>query len=95
MTFTSPLELSVSNQGAFNVSHVSGRSALIMICFVILTTKKAKKKPLAKKTAEELGVDLTPRHEVLSVEDPPTRTAGQKVETVEELVKKLKDMGLV
>jgi len=64
-----------------------------MCCYFV--TKKAKKKPLAKKSAEELGVDLTPRHEVLSVEDPPTRTAGQKVETVEELVKKLKDMGLV
>lgn len=57
--------------------------------------KKAKKKPLAKKSAEELGVDLTPRHEVLSVEDPPTRTAGQKVETVEDLVKKLKEIGAV
>jgi len=57
--------------------------------------QKAKKKPLVKKSAEELGVDLTPRHEVLSVEDPPTRTAGQKVETVEDLVKKLKEMGLV
>jgi len=29
MTITSPLELFVSNQGAFNVSRVSGRSALI------------------------------------------------------------------
>jgi len=57
--------------------------------------KKAKKKPLAKKTTEELGVDLTPRHEVLSVEDPPTRTAGLKVETVEDLVKKLKEVGAV
>ena len=45
--------------------------------------------------AEELGVDLTPRHEVLSVEDPPSRTAGQKVETVEDLVKKLKEIGAV
>jgi len=57
--------------------------------------KKAKKKPLEKKSPEELGVDLTPRHEVLSVEDPPTRTAGQKVETVEDLVKKLKEVGAV
>jgi len=31
MTITSPLELSVSNQGAFNVSRVSGRSALIAV----------------------------------------------------------------
>jgi len=29
MTIISPLELSVSNQGAFNVSCISGRSALI------------------------------------------------------------------
>jgi len=29
MTITSLLELSVSNQGAFNVSHVSGRLALV------------------------------------------------------------------
>lgn len=56
---------------------------------------KAKKKPLATKTASDLGVDLTPRQEVLSVEDPPVRQAGQKVESVEELVKKLQDAGLV
>jgi electron transfer flavoprotein beta subunit len=50
---------------------------------------------MVKKTAEELGVDLTPRQEVLSVEDPPTRKAGEKVETVEDLVKKLKDVGVI
>jgi electron transfer flavoprotein beta subunit len=54
---------------------------------------KAKKKPLAKKTPADLGVDLKPRQEVLSVEEPPTRKAGQKVETVEELVQKLKSAG--
>jgi electron transfer flavoprotein beta subunit len=57
--------------------------------------QKAKKKPLVKKTAEELGVDLTPRQEVLAVEEPPVRKAGQKVETVEDLVKKLKDAGAI
>jgi electron transfer flavoprotein beta subunit len=56
---------------------------------------KAKKKPMVKKTAEELGVDLSPRQEVISVEDPPVRKAGQKVETVEELVNKLKEVGVV
>jgi electron transfer flavoprotein beta subunit len=50
---------------------------------------KAKKKPLVKKTPEELGVEVTPRQEVLSVEEPPVRKAGQKVETVEDLVKKI------
>lgn len=56
---------------------------------------KAKKKPIAKKSAADLGVDISPRHEILSVEDPPTRDAGIKVETVEELVTKLKDDGLM
>ena len=50
---------------------------------------------MEKKTAEELGVDLTPRQDILSVEEPPTRKAGQKVETVEDLVKKLKDAGVI
>lgn len=66
-----------------------------MLFFFAVDIQKAKKKPLAKKAAEELGVDLTPRHEVISVEDPPMRTAGQKVETVEDLVKKLKEIGAV
>ena len=60
-----------------------------------LILQKAKKKPIAKKSAGDLGVDLAPRQEVLSVEDPPVREAGQKVETVEELVTKLKDAGVV
>lgn len=56
---------------------------------------KAKKKPLVKKAVADFGVDLTPRHQVLSVEEPPTREAGHKVETVEELVGKLKEAGVV
>ena len=40
---------------------------------------------------EELGVDLAPSVEVLSVERPAERGAGVKVESVEELVDKLKN----
>ncbi|XP_070548484.1 electron transfer flavoprotein subunit beta-like [Ptychodera flava] len=54
---------------------------------------KAKKKPLVKKTAADLGVELAPRIEVLKVEDPPVREAGQKVDDVQDLVAKLKDAG--
>ncbi|XP_063959876.1 electron transfer flavoprotein subunit beta-like [Lytechinus pictus] len=54
---------------------------------------KAKKKPIAKKTPGDLGVDVTPRVEVVRVEDPPVREAGQKVENVGELVGKLKEAG--
>jgi electron transfer flavoprotein beta subunit len=52
---------------------------------------KAKKKPLDVVTPEELGVDLAPTVEVLSVEPPAERQAGIKVESVDELVDKLKN----
>ena len=51
---------------------------------------KAKKKPLDEKTPEDFGVDLAPRLEVLKVCEPAEREAGVKVETVTELVEKLK-----
>ena len=52
---------------------------------------KAKKKPLDTVNPADLGVDLTPSVEVLSVAPPAERQAGIKVETVEELVDKLKN----
>lgn len=55
---------------------------------------KAKKKPMAKKKASDYGVELTPKFDVVSVNDPPTREAGVKVETVEDLIGKLKESGL-
>lgn len=56
---------------------------------------KAKKKPMTKKTAADYGVDLTPRFEVVSVVDPPSREAGVKVENVDDLITKLKAAGVV
>jgi len=52
---------------------------------------KAKKKPLDVFSADDLGVDLTPTVEVQSVEPPPERKGGIKVESVDELVDKLKN----
>ncbi|GBP47008.1 Electron transfer flavoprotein subunit beta [Eumeta japonica] len=54
---------------------------------------KAKKKPLKKVTAKDLGVDLTPRIKVVSVEDPPVRQAGSIIPDVDTLVAKLKEGG--
>jgi len=54
---------------------------------------KAKKKKVAKMTAADLGVDISPRIEILNVSDPPVREAGQSVADVDELVGKLKDKG--
>jgi electron transfer flavoprotein beta subunit len=52
---------------------------------------KAKKKPLDTMSAADLGVDVAPTVEVVSVEPPEERQAGVKVETVDELVDKLRN----
>lgn len=52
---------------------------------------KAKKKELTVKNVSELGLDITARTELLSVELPPSRDAGIIVESVDELVDKLKN----
>lgn len=52
---------------------------------------KAKKKPLDVKTPDELGVNVTPSVKLVKVEPPPERQAGIKVESVAELVDKLKN----
>ena len=52
---------------------------------------KARKKPFEVMTPEDLGVDVAPRLTVTSVTPPPQRGAGVKVESVAELVDKLKN----
>ncbi|EPB73537.1 electron transfer flavoprotein [Ancylostoma ceylanicum] len=56
---------------------------------------KAKKKPLQKLAAKDLGVDLTPQTKTLEVNDPPVRKAGGFVEDVPTLIAKLKEKGLI
>ncbi|OAN65850.1 electron transfer flavoprotein subunit beta/FixA family protein [Sphingomonas sp. TDK1] len=55
---------------------------------------KAKTKPVAKKTVADYGVDVTPRLKTLKVVEPAKRQAGIKVGSVDELVEKLKGMGV-
>jgi len=52
---------------------------------------KAKKKIIEKLTTDELGVDITPRLAILTVEEPTTRQAGVLVADAAELVDKLKN----
>jgi electron transfer flavoprotein beta subunit len=54
---------------------------------------KAKKKPFEKIKLEDLGLDLRPRTQILSVEEPSVRKAGVKVSTVQELIQHLKKNG--
>ena len=51
---------------------------------------KARKKPIEALTPEDLGVDVTPRVNVLEVNEPPARQAGVRVESAAELIEKLK-----
>ena len=44
-------------------------------------------------TVEDLGIDVTPRVEVVQVEDPPVRAEGKKLESVEEVIEPLKKLG--
>ena len=55
---------------------------------------KAKSKPLAQKTPADYGVDVTPRLTTVTVVEPAKRSAGVKVADVDELVAKLKSMGV-
>ena len=52
---------------------------------------KAKKKPLDEKTADDFGVDTTPRLTVTNTGEPEARKAGVIVSDVAELVDKLKN----
>ena len=52
---------------------------------------KAKKKPIDEKTTDDFGVDVAPRLTIVKVTEPAQREAGIKVETVQELVSKLKN----
>ncbi|MDP6969081.1 MAG: electron transfer flavoprotein subunit beta/FixA family protein [Gammaproteobacteria bacterium] len=51
---------------------------------------KAKRKPLDKKDLADLGLDTANRMTTLEVTEPPARAAGVLVESVAELVSKLK-----
>jgi electron transfer flavoprotein beta subunit len=56
---------------------------------------KAKSKPLAQKTAADYGVDISARLTTLKVVEPAKRTAGVKVGSVDELIDKLRETGVV
>lgn len=51
---------------------------------------KAKKKPLEIRAADSFGIDLSSKVKLLRVELPASRNGGVKVDSVEELISKLK-----
>ncbi|HEY9214447.1 MAG TPA: electron transfer flavoprotein subunit beta/FixA family protein [Ancylobacter sp.] len=56
---------------------------------------KAKKKPIDEKSPADLGVDISPRLQVLSTTEPSGRTAGIKLGSPAELVDHLKKAGVL
>ncbi|GAA6024495.1 hypothetical protein JCM10207_004514 [Rhodosporidiobolus poonsookiae] len=56
---------------------------------------KAKKKPLKKLKPEDLQADFSPRLETVNVSAPPPRKGGAKVTSVDEVVAKLKEAGVL
>ena len=75
---------------------VSSDVVSILISFIkSFHQQKAKKKKIDKKKPEDLDVDIKPHFETLSVEDPPVREAGIKVEDVDSLIGALKKQGLI
>jgi len=55
---------------------------------------KAKSKPILSKTPQDYGVDATPHLTVVKVAEPSKRSAGVKVKTVDELIDKMKTLGV-
>ena len=47
------------------------------------------------KSAEDFGIDTSPRLSVVKTGEPEARAAGIKVESIDELVGKLKEVGAV
>ncbi|KAI0997231.1 hypothetical protein K3495_g10955 [Podosphaera aphanis] len=56
---------------------------------------KAKKKKIDTLTAEELGVNLERRLVVEKVIEPPPRTGGAKVKDVDEMIKRMQELGAI
>ena len=52
---------------------------------------KAKKKPIDEMSPADLGVDVAPRLTTLKVVEPTKREAGEMVESIADLVDKLRN----
>jgi electron transfer flavoprotein beta subunit len=106
-TFASKVELAGDGKSAKVTREVDGGLETIAIPLPAVVTAdlrlnepryaslpgimKARKKELKELTIGDLGVDVAPKVKVVKLEAPPKRSAGRKVESVQELVKLLHD----
>ncbi|KAJ3409610.1 hypothetical protein CcCBS67573_g01775 [Chytriomyces confervae] len=110
-TFASKVELAADNKKVNVVREIDGGLETVSCAIPAIITAdlrlnepryatlpnimKAKKKPLEKLTPKDLGVDYVGKLTTLLVEEPPKRAGGVKVESVDELISKLKEKGLI
>ncbi|KAJ3245704.1 hypothetical protein HDU78_008761 [Chytriomyces hyalinus] len=110
-TFASKVELAADNKKVNVVREIDGGLETVSCAVPAIITAdlrlnepryatlpnimKAKKKPLEKLTPKDLGVDYVGKLTTLLVEEPPKRAGGVKVESVDELISKLKEKGLI
>lgn len=59
----------------------------------LAATMRSKKAPIERVTPAELGADVEPQHSLLNVTEPPKRAPGVRVESVDELVARLRERG--
>ncbi|KAF5315312.1 hypothetical protein D9619_007540 [Psilocybe cf. subviscida] len=109
-TFASKVEVDMDKKEVFVVREIDGGGEEIRCKLPLVVTTdlrlnepryaslpnimKAKKKPIEKLSAADLGVDYTPQLETLKISEPPKRVGGGKVANVDELVEKLKAAGI-
>jgi electron transfer flavoprotein beta subunit len=91
-TFASKVELTADSVTV--TREVDGGLETEKLTLPAVITMKAKSKPLATKAPADYGVDVSPRLTTLKVVEPAKRTAGVKVADVDELVAKLKALGV-
>ena len=104
-TFASKLELSQDLKKATVTREIDGGLETVEVSLPCVITAdlrlnqpryaslpgimKAKQKPLKIIKLEELGIDVTPKVEIIGLEPPPQRKSGTVVKDVDELIEKL------
>merc|ERR1712070_927437 len=97
-TFASKVELAddaksvnVTREIDGGLEEVTVKIPAVISADLRLNIMKAKKKKVETMSPEDLGVDIAPHLEVISVAAPEERSGGTTVESVDELLDKLKN----
>lgn len=106
-TFSSKIEFTDDSKSAtvtrevdFGLQKVKVSLPAVFTCDLRLNTPrfanvqsiiKAKRKPIETLNLNDLGIDVTPRLKVEKVDNPPEREGGVIVQSVDELITKLKN----